>query len=255
VFAAVALAAMPAATLAQVHGGGAPPARPAPPPRAVAPAPARPAPPARPVAPARPVVIPRAVPRAEVIAPFARASVTSHESMLLETGRKSWRGDSVAPAEPVMLNIAPPNYKRAMFVGSVRNGPFWNRFVGPQFYNPHRWHRWGWNNYVVWYPAQLYWGGGFWGPYALNTLYSASPFGYYQDDQEREYYPSFETTAGSAGSELLQNYGLQQTACGEPNLVVIWGPRNSVICAIPNDLVPAGNYRIDPATLTLQAAY
>jgi hypothetical protein len=34
---------------------------------------------------------------------------------------------------------------------------------------------------------------------------------------------------------------------------VIWGPDNSVICAYPNGLVGAGNYELDPATLTLRS--
>jgi hypothetical protein len=49
----------------------------------------------------------------------------------------------------------------------------------------------------------------------------------------------------------LQNYGLQQTPCGPPDLVVIWGPDNSVICAYPNNLVGPGNYGVDPSSLTL----
>jgi hypothetical protein len=49
----------------------------------------------------------------------------------------------------------------------------------------------------------------------------------------------------------LENYGLEQTECGPPNLVVIWGPDNSVICAYPNDLVGPGNYELDPETLTI----
>jgi hypothetical protein len=64
-------------------------------------------------------------------------------------------------------------------------------------------------------------------------------------------YPSYQTQVTSPGAQLLANYGLQQTQCGQPNLVVIWGPDNSVICTYPNNLVSAGNYELDPATLTL----
>src|SRR5580704_16905314 len=45
--------------------------------------------------------------------------------------------------------------------------------------------------------------------------------------------------------ELLENYGLQQTQCGPADLVVIWGPNNSVICTYPNNLVAPGNYQLD----------
>ncbi|MFY9663523.1 MAG: hypothetical protein WAK19_03635 [Candidatus Cybelea sp.] len=41
------------------------------------------------------------------------------------------------------------------------------------------------------------------------------------------------------------------TSCVPPNLVVIWGPDDSVICAYPNNLVAPGNYKRDPATLTI----
>lgn len=41
------------------------------------------------------------------------------------------------------------------------------------------------------------------------------------------------------------------TSCVPPNLVVIWGPDDSVICAYPNNLVAPGNYKRDPATLTM----
>jgi hypothetical protein len=53
---------------------------------------------------------------------------------------------------------------------------------------------------------------------------------------------------------LLQDYGLQQTPCGPPDLVVIWGPDNSVICALPNNNVGPGNYSVDPETFSLVSA-
>jgi hypothetical protein len=50
---------------------------------------------------------------------------------------------------------------------------------------------------------------------------------------------------------LLQNYQLQQVPCGPPDLVVIYGPDNSVICAAPNTIVAPGYYNLDPTTLTI----
>jgi hypothetical protein len=39
--------------------------------------------------------------------------------------------------------------------------------------------------------------------------------------------------------------------CGPPDLVVIFGPDNSVICAEPNNLVSPGEYQLDPSDLTI----
>jgi hypothetical protein len=67
-------------------------------------------------------------------------------------------------------------------------------------------------------------------------------------------YPSYQVEPDSPGAELLQDYGLQQTPCGPPDLVVIWGPDNSVICALPNNNVGPGNYSVDPETFSLVSA-
>jgi hypothetical protein len=56
---------------------------------------------------------------------------------------------------------------------------------------------------------------------------------------------------GSPGWYLYENYGLQPAACGHQNLVYIYGPNNSVMCAYPNQYVFAGAYYVDPATLQL----
>jgi hypothetical protein len=53
------------------------------------------------------------------------------------------------------------------------------------------------------------------------------------------------------GWSLFQNYGLQPAPCGPQNLVYIYGPNNSVMCAFPNMYVPAGFYYVDPMTLQL----
>jgi hypothetical protein len=138
--------------------------------------------------------------------------------------------------------------------------------------NPYRWRPWAWNRGVRWYPAPCYWGGGFWGEWGLLAAPAAScywggsywgpwglyasapvPFGSVPDYDAREIYPSYEAAPQSPGAELLQDYGLQQTDCGPPNLVVIWGPDKSVICAFPSDLVAPGNYVLDPDTLTLHS--
>jgi hypothetical protein len=114
--------------------------------------------------------------------------------------------------------------------------------------NPFRWRRWGWNHGVIWYPVPYYWGGGFWGPWGLLATpidYGAAPLDYGS--------VPLDVAPESPGAQLFQDYGLTQTECGPPNLVVIWGPDNAPICAYPTSLVPAGNYEVDPETLTLHA--
>jgi hypothetical protein len=124
----------------------------------------------------------------------------------------------------------------------------------PVITNPNHWGHWGWNHGRTWYPAPIYWGGGFWGPFALGALTGALLYGSIVDYPDQAIYPSYEVQPLTPGAQLLQNYGLTQTPCGPPNLVVIWGPGDSVICAYPNDTVSAGSYQIDPTTLTLVSA-
>jgi hypothetical protein len=105
---------------------------------------------------------------------------------------------------------------------------------------------------VIWYPVPYYWGGGFWGPWVIGVN-SVPLFGSIVDYNDYQIFPSYQAGPSSPGAQLLVDYGLTQAECGPPNLVVIWGPNNSVICAYPNDLVSPGNYELDPATLTLQS--
>jgi hypothetical protein len=106
---------------------------------------------------------------------------------------------------------------------------------------------WGWNRNIAWNPAPSYWGGGFWGPFAFTLAFAT--FGAF--DWNGYNYDSYQVQPGTPGAQLLVAYQLTQTPCGPQNLVVIWGPDNSVICAYPNDLVSPGQYTIDPTTLTL----
>jgi hypothetical protein len=107
---------------------------------------------------------------------------------------------------------------------------------------------WGWNRGVAWYPAPAYWGGGFWGAMAIGVT-SAAVFGAIVANNTR--YTSYQIMPSSPGATLLNNYHLTQTPCGPPNLVVIFGPNNSVICAYPNDIVAPGSYNLDTSTLSL----
>ncbi len=247
------LVGMPAATFAQTHNGQAPPPpRPAPAP-ARAPAPPRPAaPPPRPPAPP-PKQVPVAKPPPPPPHGFSLPHDTNVQPIPVKPAPPITHHETVAqpPATKARVQPPPKNYKPATFYGNVHYGPYWNRFHGPVIINPHRWHGWGWNNGVAWNAAPIYWGGGFWGPFALSGLSGYTPYGWFLDTQNQYYYPSYQILQTSPGEQLLLNYSLQQTECGQPNLVVIWGPQNSVICAYPNNLVAAGNYQVNPTDLTL----
>jgi len=171
--------------------------------------------------------------------------------------------DVAHPAPAYPAHPAAPSAGRPMAPG-VRSGappagragvrapqPLAQRYTAPSIRNPHGWGRWGWNHGRAWYPAPIYWGGGFWGPFALGALTGALLYGSLVDYQDQIIYPSYEVQPLTPGAQLLQNYGLTQTPCGPPNLVIIWGPGDSVICAYPNNLVSAGNYQVDPTTLSL----
>jgi hypothetical protein len=116
--------------------------------------------------------------------------------------------------------------------------------VNPRYRGP----AWGWNRGVAWYPAPAYWGGGFWGPFAIGVT-SVALYGAIVANNQR--YASYQVQPSSPGATMLNNYQLTQTPCGPPNLVVVYGPNNSVICAYPNNLVSAGNYSLDTSNLSL----
>ena len=108
----------------------------------------------------------------------------------------------------------------------------------------------GWNHGVAWAPAPAYYGGGFWGAMAIGVT-SAAVYGSIVSASTHQTYTSYQVQPSSPGATLLSNYHLTQTQCGPANLVVVYGPNNSVICAYPNDMVTAGNYNLDTSTLSL----
>ena len=108
---------------------------------------------------------------------------------------------------------------------------------------------WGWNYGYPWYPAPYYWGGGFWGGLTVGIVMGEEEEE--NEEGQHETVTSYEVMPDSPGSKMLSAYGLQQTRCGGQNLVVIWGPENSVICANPNSHVAAGTYGLDSSNLTL----
>lgn len=124
-----------------------------------------------------------------------------------------------------------------------------NVYHGATVANPYYHGVWGWNGGVAWYPAPYYWGGGFWGAFAIGAT-SAAIYGSIAAANNVTY-TSYQVEPQSPGAKLLSSYQLTQTECGPPNLVVIYGPNNGVICAYPNNLVSAGNYSVNSQTLTI----
>ncbi|MGH7715009.1 MAG: hypothetical protein ACREML_03325 [Vulcanimicrobiaceae bacterium] len=152
----------------------------------------------------------------------------------------------VRAPQPVVRKQPPPQHRPVRVPQPVARG-----FHGSRVHNPHAQAApWNWNRGVAWAPAPIYWGGGFWGPWAFADISTAILFGSVTDSNNDDY-QSYQVEPNSAGAQLLADYGLQQTPCGPPNLVVIWGPDDSVICAFPNAMVGPGNYQLDPSTLTL----
>jgi hypothetical protein len=156
--------------------------------------------------------------------------------------------------EPVQNSARPPeasggrpvtNEARPSYAGGERGaggngGQRSHNVIENSRYHDQR--AWGWNRGVAWDPAPRYWGGGFWGPFGFGL---GAFYGSYDNTD------SYEVEPESPGASLLSDYQLTQTQCGAPDLVVIYGPDNSVICAYPNNLVSPGSYDIDPSNLTL----
>jgi len=134
----------------------------------------------------------------------------------------------------VNKNVTNINVNRTVVVNPVYRG-------GPA---------WGWNRGVVWVPAPAYYGGGFWGPFAIGVT-TALVWGTIVNTQTHQTITSYQVQPSSPGATLLSNYQLTQTQCGPPNLVVIYGPNNSAICAYPNNLVSAGQYTVDSSNLSI----
>jgi hypothetical protein len=116
------------------------------------------------------------------------------------------------------------------------------------------WGGWGWNRGVVWAPNYGYWGGGFWGAFAIGAATAGITAAVVSAANNEPDYIIIQQN--SPGYQLFDSYGLTQVRCVEDNSqVYIYGPQDSLICAIPNSLVSAGYYDVDPTDLTLIARY
>ncbi len=156
-------------------------------------------------------------PRSAPVAPGPRSAPVEPGPRTILPEHQPVRPPGTRPVQPL------PIYRARTPVTNPRPVP-----------NPNNYQPWGWNGGNAWLGYDGYWGDGFWGPLAYG-LGAAS----------------YVVTAGSPGAQLLQAYELTQTPCGPPNLVEIYGPDGSEICAFPNALVAPGQYYIDPDTLTL----
>ena len=225
---AIALAAsMQLPALAQHGGGGGGHYSAAP--RAAAPPPRPAAPPPRPVQqpgfsfPHDPAARPApAYPAHPIAPPAARPMPPGSRPVAPQGGRTAYRPPQTSS----------PNYRGVVVT------------------NPNHWGHYGWNHGRVWYPAPIYWGGGFWGPFAVGAATAAVMGSIVYANQT---YTSYAINTGSPGATLLSNYGLRQVPCGPPGLVVIYGPNFGIICANPNGRVAAGNYAVNTDNLTLQS--
>ncbi len=138
-------------------------------------------------------------------------------------------------------------YSTYHYNNNGRNGYYYG---GRVIVNPRYYPAWGWNRGVAWAPYGSYWGGGFWGAFAIGAATAAVAGSIYYANQQ---YTSYYVSTGSPGATLLSNYGLRQVPCGPPGLVVIYGPNLGIICAQPNGMVGAGSYAVNVDNLTLQS--
>src|SRR5580658_3891753 len=139
--------AMPLSALAQQHGGGGGGAHySAPAPRAAAPPPRPAAPPPRPAQPG--FNLPHDVGHPAPVYPAHPGAPPA--------GRPIYPGRPIGPSQGHAGVRAPQALPP--------------RYNAPAIRNPHNWNNWGWNHGRAWYPAPIYWGGGFWGPFGLGAL-------------------------------------------------------------------------------------
>jgi hypothetical protein len=101
----------------------------------------------------------------------------------------------------------------------------------------------------VWRPVGTYWGGGFWGPFAVGAvtgLVTGAAINSLSNNQTTYII----VQQDSPGYQLLFDYGLTQTECRD-DVVFLFGPEDSLICALPNSTVPPGDYFIDIENFTI----
>jgi hypothetical protein len=219
----------------------------------------RQAPVARPVMPARPETVSRPMP---VARPVTAVRPIEARPIAARPGAGRPVAARPAAARPATAARGGRNgggnhvaYHRAPVTEAATGGRYHGHFNGHPIENRRgRRGNWAWNHGSRWHAANGYWGGGFWGDFALASIGGFALYGSIDDSQSGYEYDSYRVDADTPGAELLNDYQLEQAQCGPPDLVDIWGPDGSVICAIPNDEVAPGDYEVDPETFTLVPA-
>ena len=134
------------------------------------------------------------------------------------------------------------NYRR-YYNRNYRN---YRTIINHPYYN---WYDWHWNNGRRWYPDNNYWGGGFWGNFLASMITLGLTSAILDSNEAPKYIIIKEN---SPGYYLFSNYGLSQVPCDTlQDLVFIYGPQNSLMCAIPNENVPSGYYEVNTESLVL----
>ena len=114
------------------------------------------------------------------------------------------------------------------------------------------WGGWGWNGGSRWYPNYGYWGGGFWGGFAAGALTVGITSAIVNSSSSTTQTNYVIIEKNTPGYYLFDSYGLTQVQCdSSQNLVFIYGPQDSLMCATPNSTVVAGYYDVDPEDLVL----
>jgi hypothetical protein len=219
------LAALPAAALADSHNDHTSYSRPS--------APARSSQPARTSQQAAPRYSQQAAPR------YSQQAAPRYSQQAAPRYSQQAAPRYSQQAAPRYSQQAAPRYTQPMprYQARTNYAPRTYAYGGSGYVGRRNVDPWYWNRGQAWVASPGYWGGGFWGAFSVGLAFNNA--GYYS------------VQADSPGSQLLANYGLQQTDCNQPNLVDILGPDGSEICAYPNNEVGAGQYQVDPSTLSL----
>ena len=110
---------------------------------------------------------------------------------------------------------------------------------------------WGWYGGRPWYGDYNYWGGGFWGGFAVGAFTTAVTGAIINssNDNDTNYVVIEKDTPGYT---LFSSYNLVQVQCNtSEDLVFIYGPQDTLMCATPNTYVSSGYYDVDQENLVL----
>ena len=141
-----------------------------------------------------------------------------------------------------------------------RNYPRYHYRNYDQYYNHnyrtiinHPFYNWKWNDGRRWYSDDYYWGGGFWGNFLANMVTVGLTSSIIDGNDYNKNSNYVVIKENSPGYRLFNNYGLTQVQCDtSPDLAFIYGPQDSLICALPNETISAGYYDVNIKDLVLR---